>query len=154
VANYKKVIDNAYTIPDFYEDYVSKYPEGHIYYLTYLEYVTITTLYLKHLSDQIVHKSMTVNLPFRLGKLSVVKHKPVYTSIRKMVIDWVASRAAGKQIRLFNEHSNGNRYKFLWDRRVCCTANKTSYKFYPVRTMKREVARLIKAKENDYFERI
>lgn len=149
----KKVIQDAYTIPDFYKDYLSKYPEGHLYYLTYDEYRDITTTFLKHLSNQIVHKSMTVTLPFRLGKLSVIKHKPVYKSIRNMTIDWQASRAAGKQIRLFNEHSNTNRYKFWWDRRLTCVTNKTSYAFKPVRSIKREVARLVKSKENDYFER-
>lgn len=148
-----KVTHNAYTIPDFYKDYLEKYPEGHLYYLTYNEYRDITTAFLKHLSNQIIHKSMTVTLPFRLGKLSVIKRKPVYKSIRNMTIDWQASRAAGKQIRLFNEHSNNNRYKFWWDRRLCCVFNKTSYKFYPVRSIKREVARLVKSKENDYFER-
>ena len=35
---------------------------------------------------------MTVTLPFRLGKLSVIKHKPSYKSIRNMAMDWEATR--------------------------------------------------------------
>lgn len=150
----KNVIQNPYTIQDMYKEYVKMYPEEHLYYLTYLEYRDITTMYLKHLADKIVHKSMTVTLPFRLGKLSVIKHKPSYKSIRNMAMDWEATRKLNRQVRLFNEHSNGNTYRFWWDRRTCYVKNKTNYKFKAVRSITREVARLIKNKENDYFEKI
>ena len=145
---------NAYTVPDFYLDYLNKYPEDSIYYLTYDQYRDITTLYLKHIASQVVQKSMTITLPFRLGKLSVIKIKPIYKSLHNMSMDWEASKLAGKQIRLFNEHSNGNRYRFWWDRRTTYVSNKTNYTFKPVRSMKREVARLIISKENDYFQRM
>lgn len=147
------IVQNAYTIPDFYMEYVKKYPEGHLYYLTYREYRDITVMFLKHLTGKIIYKSTTVNLPFRLGTLAVIKQKPLYTTLRNMVMDWPKSKEAGKQIRLFNEHSKGNRYRFWWDRRTCITNNKTAYTFKPVRFIKREVARLIKSRENDYFER-
>lgn len=100
-----------------------------------------------------VHKSLTVTLPFRLGELSVVKHKPVYKSLRNMAIDWETSRSLNKQIKQFNSHSNGFSYKFQWDRKKCILDNKTAYMFKPARVNKREVARLVKGKINDYFER-
>lgn len=149
-----KRIKGAYTVQHMYKAYLKQYPEGHVYYLTYGEYRDITTLFLKHLHNQIVYKSMTVTLPFRLGKLSVIKRKPVYKSIQNMAVDWETSKELGKRVRLFNDHSNGNIYRFWWDRRMCCIEHKTKYKFSPVRSMKRMVAKLIKSKENDYFERL
>lgn len=146
-------IQNPYTLQDMYVEYVKKYPEGSLYYLTYLEYRDITTEFLKHLVYKLVYKSLTVTLPFRLGELSVVKHKPTYKSLRNMVIDWDRSKELNKQVRQFNDHSNGFVYRFHWDRRKCILDNKTTYIFKPARVNKREVARLVKTRENDYFER-
>jgi hypothetical protein len=144
---------DPYTVPDMYKEYLSEYPEGSIYYLSYQDYRDITTQYFKHLADQMVQKSLTVALPFRLGELSVTKHKPVYKSIRNMSIDWDRSKEMKQQIRQFNNHSNGFTYRFHWDRSKCITQNKTVYLFNAARVNKREVARLVKTRENDYFER-
>lgn len=149
----KNKVQNPYTIQDMYLRYVEEYPEGSLYYLTYLEYRDITTMFFKSLADKIVYKSLTVKLPFRLGELSVVKHKPIYKSLKNMVIDWSKSRDLSKQVRQFNDHSNGFVYRFHWDRRYCILDNKTVYIFQPTRVNKREVARLVKSRENDYFEK-
>jgi hypothetical protein len=136
-----------------YKEYVLLYPEDSVYYLKYGEYRDITTMFLKHLAHQVVQKSLTVALPFRLGEISVVKHKPAYKSLRNMVIDWDRSKELNKQVRQFNDHSNGFVYRFHWDRRKCNTEHKTVYIFSPARINKREVARLVKTKQNDYYER-
>lgn len=149
----KNKIKNPYTLQDMYPEYVSMYPEGSIYYLTYGEYRDITTMFLKHLAHQLVYKSLTVTLPFRLGEISVVKHKPAYKSLRNMVIDWDRSKELNKQVRQFNDHSNGYMYKFYWDRKKNILDNKTVYIFCPARVNKREVAKLVKTKQNDYYER-
>ena len=148
----KNKIQDPYTIQDTYKEYVELYPEGSINYLTYAEYRDITTMFFKYMADRIVYKSLTVTLPFRLGEISVEKHKPAYKSLRKMVMDWDRSRELNKQVRQFNEHSNGYIYKFLWNRHKCITPHHQSYAFKPARSLKREVARLVKTKENDYFE--
>lgn len=149
----KNKIQNPYTLQDMYLSYVNEYPEGSLYYLTYLEYRDITTLYLKDMVNKIVYRSMSVKLPFRLGEICVVKHRPVYKSIKNMVVDWDKSKKHNRQVRQFNEHSNGFVYRFHWDRKNCILDNKTVYIFQPARVNKREVARLVKTRENDYFER-
>jgi len=149
----KNKIQNPYTLQDMYKDYLITYPEGSVYYLKYSEYRDITTMYLKHLVHQLVQKSLTVTLPFRLGEISVVKHKPAYKSLRNMAIDWDRSKELKQQVRQFNEHSNGYIYRFHWDRKKCILDNKTVYMFSPARANKREVARLVKTRTNDYFER-
>jgi hypothetical protein len=143
---------DSYTIQDTYKAYLDKYPEDSVYYLTYNEYKVITTSYFKHLADKLVRKSMTVTLPFRLGDVSVDKHKPVYKALKKMVIDWDRSKELNTQVRQFNTHTNGFIYRFHWDRKKIVLDNKTSYIFSASRANKREVARLIKTKQNDYFE--
>lgn len=146
-------IQHPYTIQDMYLDYLERYPEGDVYYLTYSEYKDITTMFLKHLANQLVYKSLTINLPFRLGKLVVIKRKPEYKSLKNMTMDWVKAKQLNKQVRLFNEHSHGFVYRFYWDRTTSMVQQKSKYMFKPTRTNKREVARLVKTKQNDYFER-
>jgi hypothetical protein len=146
-------VQKPYTIQDSFKGYLELHPEGSPYYLKYSEYKNITTQYFKHLADQLVQKSLTVTLPFRLGEISVVKHKPVYKSLRNMVIDWDSSKSLNKQVRQFNDHSNGFVYRFHWDRSRSTLDNKTSYIFSASRSNKREVARLVKTRQNDYFER-
>lgn len=148
----KNKIQDPYTIQDSYKAYLLANPEGSHFYLPYSEYKDITTMFFKHLMEQVVHKSLTIHLPFSLGYISVVKHRPVYKSIKNMVIDWDKSKAQNTHVREFNQHSNGCVYKFKWDRRFCFTVNKTVYAFTPSRANKREVARLIKNRLNDYYE--
>jgi hypothetical protein len=149
----KNKIQSPYTLQDMYKEYVQVYPEDSIYFLNYSEYRDITAMFLKHLASQVVQKSLTVTLPFRLGEISVVKHKPAYKSLRNMAIDWDRSKELNKQVRQFNDHSNGFVYRFHWDRKKSILHNKTVYIFSPARVNKREVARLVKTKQNDYFER-
>lgn len=149
----KNVVQNPYTLQDMYKVYVKEYPEGSLYFITYREYRDITTMYLKHLVSQMLYKSQTVTLPFRLGTLSVVKSKPNYKSLKNMAVDWFTSKKLSKKVKEFNEHSNGFVYRFHWDRSHCILDNKTTYMFKPARANKREVARLVKSRENDYFER-
>ena len=149
----RRKIQNPYTIQDTYKDYLKQHPEGTDYYIPYSEYRDITTEFLKYLTVRLVEKSATVVLPFRLGSLTVVKHKPEYKSLKNMAIDWVKSKELNKQVRFFNEHSGGYIYRFHWDRSRVQIDNKTVYMFHPARTLKRGVAKLVKTKQNDYFER-
>jgi hypothetical protein len=146
-------VQDPYTIQDSYPDYLEKYPEGSVYYLTYSEYRDIVVAYFRHIANQVVHKSKTVTLPFRLGEISVEKHKPAYKSLRNMPIDWDRSTELNKQVRQFNEHSNGFAYRFHWNRSRCQVGFKTVYIFQASRFNKREVARLIKTRQNDYFQK-
>jgi hypothetical protein len=146
-------VQDPYTIQDTYKRYLEKYPEGSVYYLKYSEYRDITTAYFKYLSDRLINKSLTISLPFRLGELTVYKHKPIYKALKRMTMDWTRSKELNKQVRQFNDHTNGFIYRFHWDRKRNVLENKTSYIFCASRANKREIARLIKTKQNDYFEK-
>jgi hypothetical protein len=146
-------VQDPYTLQDMYIQYIKEFDESSPYHITYIEYRDITTLFLKYLADQMILKSATVTLPFRLGDMSVVKRKPAYKSLRNMVIDWVTTRALHKHVYQFNSHSNGFLYQFYWDRGKCNVPYKIQYVFKPTRQNKRLVAKLVKDRTNDYFER-
>jgi hypothetical protein len=146
-------VQEPWTIQDMYIQYIKEFEDSSPYYMEYSEYRDITTLYFKYLADQLVLKSATVTLPFRLGDLAVVKRKPVYKSLRKMVIDWMTTKALHKYVYQFNDHSNGFLYHFYWERGKCTVPNKINYIFKPTRQNKRMVAKLVKDITNDYFER-
>ena len=146
-------IQEPYTLADMYGDYIKEFEESSLYYMTYAEYIEITTLFLKHLADEMILRSATVTLPFRLGDMSVVKRKPAYKSLRNMVIDWVTTKALHRRVYQFNDHSNGFVYKFDWNRGKCTVPYKINYVFSATRANKRLVAKLVKERTNDYFER-
>jgi len=148
----KNKIRNPYTLPDFYEEYVSHFDEGDQYHISYSEYSGIVSDYLKYISELVVIKSMTFKLPFRMGSISVYKHKPVFQSVNNMSIDWKKTRELGKAVYNFNEHSNGFRYRFRWDRNGSLDKHLVLYAFRPSRQNARMVASLVKERKNDYFE--
>lgn len=142
----------ALTMPDFYKEYISHFDEEHPYHIPYSEYSEIVSDYLKHVSELTVTKSMTFKLPFRMGALSVYKHKPIFKSVNKMAINWPETNKLGKVVHNFNEHSNGYSYRFKWDRNGSIDKHMVLYAFKPSRSNARLVARLVKERQNDYFE--
>jgi hypothetical protein len=148
----KGKLRNALTLPDMYEEYISHFDESHPYHIPYSEYSKIVSDYMKYVSELIVVKSLTFKLPFRLGTLSIYKHKPIFSSVRKMAIDWPKTNKTGKAVYNFNEHSNGYSYRFKWDRNGSVDKHMVLYSFKPSRQNARLVATLVKERKNDYFE--
>lgn len=148
----KGKLRGALTMPDMYANYIAGFDESHPYYISYSEYAEVVSDYLKYVSELVVVKSMTFKLPFRLGTLSVYKHKPIFSTTDRMPIDWVETNKTGKAVYNFNEHSNGYSYRFKWDRLGSVDKHMVLYAFKPSRSNARQVARLVKTRENDYFE--
>jgi hypothetical protein len=148
----KNKLQNPYTLPDMYCEYISHFSEDHPYHIPYSEYSEVVSDYLKYVSELVVVKSMTFKLPFRMGAISVYKHKPIFQSVNKMSIDWKKTRELGKVVYNFNEHSNGFRYRFRWDRNGSLDKYLVLYAFKPSRQNARLVASLVKERKNDYFE--
>jgi len=135
-----------------YEEYIKEFDENHPYHISYSEYRDIVSDYLKYVSEEIVVRSMQYKLPFRLGILSVYKHKPTFKSTNKMSVDWKETKKQGKKIYLFNNHSNGYRYRFTWNRNGGNARFLKTYAFKASRSNSRTIASLVKERKNDYFE--
>lgn len=78
------------------------------------------------------------------GKL-VVNHMPVNYKATKEY--WERDPEAHKQkklIRLTNEHTNGYRYRFFWDKDIPKIINKCFYSFTPIRRFSRMLNDVLK----------
>ena len=151
----KNKIQNPYTMPDMYQDYLSKVEVNTPYDLPYNIYKDIVCLYNKKLYNNLLdgHK---VKFPYKLGSLQVIKKKMNFNNQLKyrMGIDWANTVKYGKVIHHINEHTDGYKFLFFWDiksKPTVKTANK--YRLKPTRTLKRELAKLIIKSKKDYFER-
>ncbi len=115
-------------------------------------YNKIIKLANKVLIDKLLLESETVKLPFSLGSLRIKKNKINYSNNR-MSIDWKTTFEVGKKVVHMNEHRNGYRYRFYWNKKGARINNITYYSFTPCRNAKRTLAKLLKYKpEIDYFE--
>lgn len=143
----------GYTLPKMYESYIKDIEVGSPYDISYSTYVSITTTYINKIVERLF-EGFRVTLPYRLGVIQVVKKKMYFKSqlTKGKGIDWAATNKYGKVIHHLNEHSDGYKYLFNWDRRGSRIKNIHSYKFIPTRTLKRTLASLIKKEKRDYFE--
>ena len=149
----KNKIQNPITMPEMYENYIQGVEVGSPYDIPYTTYVRVVNKTTKKIIERI-YDGITVDLPFKLGKLRIVKKKMNFTNqLRKNLgIDWKLTNEYGKTIHHTNDHSGGYKYLFNWYRVGSSVTNITKYRFIPTRTLKRTLARLIKEDKRDYFE--
>lgn len=138
-------------VPELYKDYIKDLSPDSPYYVSYKEYRKILEEYLKEVSSLIL-KGFTFKIPFSLGYIRIIK-KATNRLKTKAPIDWYQTNLIGRKVYNFNEHSKGYRYAVLWDRTGCRYIHLIHYAFSFTRGNKRTLAKLIKSKEIDYFEK-
>ncbi len=144
---------NPYTLKDSYDLYKSRV-DNELYDVTWEEYLNITSDYLKALVEHLLVDAARIKLPRGLGKLQVVKAKlNLNDSVRLHNIDWAETKRLGHYVRYLNEHTSGYRYSFIWDRSGCSINNLIKYRLQMTRLNKRRLAKMIKSKQYDYFEK-
>ena len=147
-TNYKT---QSYTIKDFYNSY-SDYIEPNTQYdITYATFKDIIIDYFKYIRDNIIENSREVKLPCRLGTLAIVKRKPKNYDGKSLRVDYHTSKIYGKTIYHLNEHSNGWKYNFHWQKKDICIKNRSAYQFIACRALKRQLAQYIKNNVHDYM---
>lgn len=112
-------------------------------------YTKVCKDFNKTMMSLILDKSDEVTLPFRLGKLSVVKKEKNFNRIysNKMPVDWKKTKELGYRVYHLEKHI----YQLYWNRRDCVVKFKTAYKFKGCRKAVRKIAENIKVKKLDYF---
>lgn len=151
----KNIIQDPYTLPDMYKDYLSKIDKNSPYNISYNLYKDIVCLYNKKIYNMLLEGNK-VKFPYKLGSLQVVKKRMNYGNQLKrgLGIDWKKTVKYGKIIHHINEHSDGYKFLFFWDIKSQQTVKTAKqYRLKPTRTLKRELARLIIDNKKDYFER-
>ena len=100
-------------------------------------------------------------LPYNLGTLGIrkVKKKAFITadgkvSLNHIPIDYQATKRlwakdpeamkAKKVIRQLNEHTNGFKYYFYWDRCTSSITHQSMYKFRAARTLQRTLSKVLR----------
>lgn len=150
----KNRIQDPYTIADTYKKYKEDKDTGSPYDVSYKVYKAIVTGYLKYCAQRVLD-GFKVKMPHNLGTFQIIKKKMNFKSNMqyKRNINWKETQKLGKIVYHYNPHTSGYKYLFYWDRNAGNKArNILKYRFVPTRTIKRELARLIKEEKRDYFE--
>lgn len=122
--------------------------------LSWKEYKQVAHSCLDKVMYEVLYKSKSVTLPFRLGELRIQKKKMdlgFLNQQKNLKIDWGHFQKTGNIIKHLNDHRDNCRYRFYW---LCKKGpiGKFHYKFEPLREKKRELAKIIKTTNTDYFE--
>ena len=121
------------------------------------EYLEILKEFMKFLAKRLLEKG-EISLPERIGQVYVIGTKPIVEvvegKIKGLAVDWNATKKLWEEdskekekktiVYLFNEETNGIRYRFFWCRRGVYLANKTLYDLDMTRTNKRDLCSHIK----------
>lgn len=142
-------VQNVCGIGEVYSYYVS----NNIHPVDKKLFVEIINSYAKRVMKEILNGRL-FKLPSGLGYLSIIKRPIDISNYKHIPIDWENTVKYKKHVRHLNEHSNGFRFNFYWDRRsqLSTNTNIQLYRFLATRTNKREMARLIKKEKKDYIQ--
>lgn len=143
----------SYTIADYYLSYKDYIQEGSQYDISYQTFKAIVTDYFKYIRDEVMLNSKEVKLPCRLGTLQIIKHQPKEFTGKSLRWDWKATRELGKPVYLLNDHSNGWKYRFHWQKKDIIVKNIKKYMFIACRQNKRDLCKIIMNKQCDYIEK-
>lgn len=124
---------------------------------------------IKHMMSK-VFQGYDVKLGAKLGIIGIrgEKIEPIIVqdqdgnaTIRGVAPDWGATKklqaadpvakANRTKVYCFNEHNNGIKYKFFWNRDLVLVKNKRYYSLTFSRRNRRELARLIKQENREYL---
>lgn len=140
----------SYTIPSFYNHYLSNIEADTVYDIDYPTYRKIVTEYFCYLRDQLLEESKEVKLPYRMGSIQIVKKQPKRLDGRSLRIDYKATKELGKLTYLLNEHSGFYKYRLYWNKQDMLVSNKSKYQIVLTRANKRHLAQIIKQNIHDY----
>ena len=143
----------SYTIIDFYNSYLKHISTNPIYNVDYRLFRAILLEYFDHIMDEVLMRSSDFKLPARMGKIYVYKVKPAVYDRRHMNVNFRETNLQGELVLHFNEHSDGYRYRFHWEKKDMLTAFSSAYEMVFTRNNKRKLSYLIKIRAKDYIEK-
>jgi|SRR5690606_31225772 len=133
---------------DYYKSFKQKHPN---ILIEAEDFYNILDIGGKEIAKTIINDG-EIKLASRLGEINVRKFKPHGKGYApKIAVDKIKSRAQKKTVYQFNDHTDGWMYRFFWAKKKCkAVTDKNMWLFKPIRSIKRELARTLKAKEMDY----
>lgn len=134
--------------------------------MSYNEYAEINKGFMKFIMNKVLEGEQ-IELPVRMGILMVVGRKVTPKidengNIGNLAPDWVKTKKlwdsnpqakeAKTLVYHMNEHTNGVRYKIIWDKSMSGAMNKILYIFKPSRENKRKTWKSILAGKEFYVK--
>lgn len=153
-----------YKIRDFYRYYRQQYKlkqekakflgKAPQYVVDYKLYCKIIRDFNKMLSEEIINNSAVYKIPAGLGYFRIEKKKmpvAILSSTKNLKVDWAQSMKHKKLIYHLNDHTDGHRFRWHWNKYKVRIPNKTAYSFIPTRGNKRALAHILKTNKSiDY----
>lgn len=147
----KNKIQDLRGLSDMYNYYVERF-DNDLYKVDFKIYKEIINKYFKAIMQDILYKPYKLKIPHRLGGIRIIKRKVNINKLTRFGINWPETVKHNKIIYHLNSHSKNYIYRFKWEKENSITPNLYFYKFVPSRQNKRELAKIIKNRECDYFE--
>ena len=164
----KERIRSDYGMGDIYKYYVKRY--GNPIGLTKRQFKELCADLNKEAVNLVISESMELRLPL-LGGFRVKKRKQKLKLDESgnlvtchIPVDWKATKQLWKDdpvakkkkrlIFIFNEHTDGFRYRFWWDKVTSFVTNQELYYIVPSRANSRLLAKALKNRNNvlNYYE--
>jgi len=173
----RKEIANFKTL-DVYKLYRQRRRDKELDYVEYGQFARILQTFNENIINLMVHENVDFNMSHRTGSLRVRK-KPVRVKLkdngdvdkRNLSVNWKKTKEywikkypglTAKQITdipnkkliyELNEHTEGNRFVFYWDKITCNLINQSAYVFNPTRSNKQKLTVALKTIKNlNYYE--
>jgi hypothetical protein len=109
--------------------------------ISYADFTNIIKESNKKIFETVLEDENGFKLPENLGYLCIIKYKT-----KKKAINWADTKKYGQKIYYLNLHSFGYRYHIKWFKTgISRFAFNEVFKFVPLRTMRTEVSKKIKA---------
>lgn len=147
--NKTSYLTKSYTIKDFYNSYADYTESNDFKDIDFVTFKSILQDYFEHILTEVLYNGKIFTFPARFGEISVRKYKG---NPNIMQFDYQSSKEFNKPVWYFNDHTDGNRYKFYWNKSKLLVKNCTKYQMVFTRANKRQLAKILKNNERDYIE--
>lgn len=139
----------AYTIKDFFNSYKEYTDTNKLMDIQYPLFRQILQDYFVFLRDSIVEDGRIMLLPGRFGDISVRKYKG---DPKRLQFDYKSAKELNTGVWHFNEHTDGYRYRFYWNKVLLLVKNCTKYQMIFTRANKRHLAEILNNRKRDYLD--
>lgn len=111
------------------------------------------------MKNKVMNEAKVFIPPGELGQFFINKYKGTQMRNRdenditsNFGIDWVKSKEYKKRVYILNLHSDQYKYKWFWYKSKADFLFKGIYRFKPLRKYSRELAKVIKGRQVEYYE--
>lgn len=136
-------------LKEAYKFYVEECKRKNIEYYDYKIYSTIIKEGNQIIRDLLVNESESLEMNYRLGKLSIIKFENTYDPDKqyKWKVDYKRSKEEGRIIYFGDTYG----YRWKWHKNSCRVVGKRYYMFRPCRKASRMIKVALENSKIDYY---